>query len=169
MPPSECSDITRLHLASKINLKRSPVPHLILFDSPCKARDPMQGHILLLYSCLTNKNLNITWDLPNWQDIAGNLSKISINMALVESNYKTIMRWHRVPPDQQRWIHRLHPRNCGQTDTLIYIWWQCPEVMRVWIRIFSTWSIRFTDVNISRSPDCFLSKIGYWNPKRQTI
>lgn len=40
----------------------------------------------------------IQWYLTDLQDIANNLSTISINTALFEAiNYKTLLRWYMVP------------------------------------------------------------------------
>lgn len=40
------------------------------------------------------KDLNISWELSEWQDKANNLSETSISTALMESNYKTPLSIH---------------------------------------------------------------------------
>ena len=86
------------------------------------------------------RDLNLTFDLIEWQDIAYQLSKISINTTLIEANYKTLLGWYLAPTR----VAKMHPsasptcfRRCGQLGTMHHIWWQCPIVIRFWIRIFN--------------------------------
>lgn len=51
----------------------------------------------LSYTNQWEKHLNLPFDLSEWQDIAYELSKVSINITLNEANYKTLLPWYLVP------------------------------------------------------------------------
>lgn len=82
----------------------------------------------LCFMLLWEKDINIMLELTEWQEIANNLSKMSINTNLVEFNYKTMLRWYLVLTR----IERMYPtasqacfRHCGQLGTMYHVWWQC--------------------------------------------
>lgn len=104
------------------------------------------------------QDLNITFDLPDWQDMAYALSKVSINTTLIEANYKTLLRWYLIPTR----VAKMHPsaspmcfRQCGHVGTMCHIWWQCPNITRFWIRVFNLVN-SVTGINIRRSPETAL-------------
>lgn len=149
MPPSEIFRYNQIALfaRSKLNQVVGPLT-FTTFELTCQARGFQRGRISAIYTSLTEpdsklaymvqweRDLNLTFDLTEWQDLAFQLSKVSINTTLIEANYKTLLRWYLVPTR----VARMHPstspncfRRCGQLGTMYHIWWQCPLVTRFWI------------------------------------
>lgn len=87
------------------------------------------------------RDLNLTFQLFDWQDIAYALSKISINTTLIKSKYKKNLVIvfgpyldHKNAPDYITHLFLAVQMGMG---TMSPIWWECPIVTRFWTQIFN--------------------------------
>lgn len=68
------------------------------------------------------------------------ISKCSKNVIFLENAYKILYRWYYTPARLAQFIPAYSPlcfRGCSQEGTMSHIWWTCPRVRRLWIRVYS--------------------------------
>lgn len=168
MPSCEIFRYSQLisFVLSKFNLLSGPLP-LTTFELSCQMKGLFQGQVSMMCATLTDPttklpymnqwewDLNTTFEMSDWQDIAYILSKVSFNTTLIEANYKTLLHWYLVPIRVAKMHSSASPtcfRYCGQMGTMYHVWWQCPVVIRFWIKIFNlVYSV--IGVNICRSSE----------------
>ena len=131
----------------------------------CVRYDSLRGHISELYAMLMSsstklnymlrweEDLQETFDLNKWCELAETASKSLINTSIIEANYKVLLRWYMVPARLATFVHGATPncfRGCGQVGTAYHIWWSCPKVRRFWIRVYN-FIYSLTQLNMTKS------------------
>lgn len=119
--------------------------NLLLFELTCRFIEASNGHISTIYtkpSKYTQKShmfpsgkRHETLDLQDCQEIASDLSQMSINTVLIESNKKTLLKWYLFLIR----FAKLHPHLpvTRAVATMFLTWWQCPNIYRFWIRLYN--------------------------------
>lgn len=78
----------------------------------------------------------------------------SSNFIILENAYKVLYRWYYTLVRLARFIPTYSPlcfRGCTQEGTMAHIWWSCPSVCRLWVRIY-TLLCNIFHVNLKRDP-----------------
>lgn len=68
------------------------------------------------------------------------LSKSSKNVLILENAYKVLYRWYYMQVRLAWFIPSYSPLflwGCSLEGTMAHIWWSCPKVCRLWVRIYA--------------------------------
>lgn len=98
-----------------------------------------------------------------WHRASSAASKGILNVALIESNLKVLMRWYTVPLKIAKIYLNASPlcfRNFGHVGSILHIWWECPKISGLWNRIFHTIK-KITGLPIRKSPQFTLLNFPY--------
>lgn len=71
-----------------------------------------------------------------------------------ETAYKVFYRWYYTPARLVSFIPSYSPlrfRGCSQEGTMARIWWTCPRVCRLWVRVYTLLHSLF-NTNLKRDP-----------------
>lgn len=168
-------------------IKSQPSPYTLTpFESLCRSRPQSSGLISLIYAAIIGSKkpplrpYHLQWeaelgkklDPEDWQAMTAALSKCSKNVLHLENAYKILYRWYYTPARLASFIPSYSPlcfRGCTQEGTMAHIWWRCPKVCRLWVRIYALLRNLF-NTNIRRDPyEALLGKpiIELLRPERQ--
>lgn len=124
------------------------------FETRCRTSPTTKGLISLLYSSMLNntntqspsychkweRDFNTTLEPEIWRKIWGALFRSSRNILALENSYKVLSRWY-LTPDRIAKCLPSYPstcfRGCPDPGDMKHIWWLCPKVKRLWIRVYN--------------------------------
>ena len=150
-------------------IRSQPTPYTMTpFESLCRSRPHSPGLISLIYTAIINSKrpplrpYHLQWeaefgrqlDPEDWQAMTVALSKCSTNVLFQENAYKVFYRWYYTPARLASFIPSYSPlcfRGCSQEGTMAHIWWTCPKVCRLWVRVYALLRNLF-DTNLKKDP-----------------
>uniref|UniRef100_A0A803K359 Reverse transcriptase domain-containing protein n=1 Tax=Xenopus tropicalis TaxID=8364 RepID=A0A803K359_XENTR len=101
-----------------------------------------------------SKDLGTNLTEAQWPKLWDNLKHSSTNTVLSEAGYKVLFRWYLTPVRLAKIYqgsNELCFRGCSSPGTMGHIWWQCPKVVRFWVRVYNmVYSI--LHVNLRKDP-----------------
>lgn len=136
-------------------IKSQATPYTLTpFEHLCRSQPQSPGLISLIYAAIIGstkppvKAYHLHWeaelgkklDPEDWQAMTISISKCSKNVLFLENAYKVLYRWYYTPARLASFIPSYSPlcfRGCSQEGTMAHIWWKCPKVCRLWVRVYA--------------------------------
>lgn len=134
-------------------IRAQPTPYTLTpFERICRATPHSPGVIFLLYSSIISSRkppvraYHLQWeedlgkklDPEDWQIMTISLTKTCRNVLTLENAYKVFYRWYYTPARLAHFIPSYPShcfRGCSLEGTMAHIWWTCPKVCRLWVRV----------------------------------
>ena len=171
LPESEKLRYSQIFHFVKLFRRDKPSPPVFTrFERWCYQMEECKGGISIIYASLSEasskflymeaweRDLQETWSLDEWHKVGTRAYKGLLNVSLIESNLKVLMRWYLVPSRLASMFPTASPlcfRDCQAQGTMLHIWWDCPKIRGFWNKIFNLIR-KVTGVPVEKNPQVAL-------------